>query len=149
MDVADGNCKDEPVLEGEVLTVEDVSRTEALADEATPAVKPPGSPELWPFLKLPRRQRAQFMQQVGPLMDKSESLSDLKELADDDGTVSAEEAADLFAMLADIEDVLRTTANDPAKFDRWAREAPDDQLMELLAWYMQTFQPGEAQASPS
>lgn len=128
---------------------------EALAAEATPAVKPAGSPDLWPFMSLPRRQRARFLGLIGPILSHADDLDGIRkslqeqEGKDADPQEAFRHAEVAYNLAADIEDALALTAAPGQDFAGWARTASDDDLMGLLNWYMETFQPGEANASPT
>lgn len=121
-------------------------KVEALAAEAVPAQRPDGAPDLWPFLSLPRRQRAKMLATLGNLTSRQAALD---RLADADGEMDLADAAQAYELLADAEDMLAVAAVDPAAYGDWAAKATDADLTRLLAWYMERFQVGEAPASPS
>lgn len=117
---------------------------EESGDAPTLVERPDGAPQLWPFLKLPRRKRAEFFRAMEnlPTDDKGEVEIDL-------ATMTMSQAADAFAILAELEDALRVVAADAKAFNTWALAASDEHVVQLFGWYMQRFQPGEASASPT
>lgn len=121
------------------------SVSEQMAEEARAAKtrKPKGSPQLWPFAQLPRRRRADFFAPLRGLNIAALSGIDPSNVED----LGA--AADLFSLLAGIEDALRVVAVPDAgvDFDEWAEKATDETLMALFQWYMDRFTPGEAKSS--
>jgi hypothetical protein len=129
-------------------TTTDRSLSDQMATESgdAPATveRPAGAPGLWPFLKLPRRQKAQFFRCL-----KNLPTDDKGELEIDLGTMSLAVAGDAYELLADIEDSLRIAATDQKAFTTWANSAADEDVVQLFGWYMQRFQPGEASASPT
>src|SRR4051794_40215284 len=112
------------------------SKTEELAAEATPAVKPEGSPALFPFVGLPRRKRAHLLRALETVSSRQDTLD-----VQDEGGDTLADAAAVYDLLADIEDLLRTVAADVEVFDAWAAECGDEDLAALLTWYMERFQP--------
>ena len=113
--------------------------SDTLADETMPRPRPEGTPGLWPFLQLPRRQKAQFFDAIKGFPEG--------------GTIEAEStfelAAKAMALAADVEDALRLVARDGDAFKAWLKKADDEALFELFRWYMERYQVGEAEPSPS
>lgn len=116
---------------------------DALAEDAAPPPWPDGAPELTAFLKLPFRQRGQFMAQMGPLQERIAALPSK-------GTKAGlAEAAVMFDTLADIDDLLRLVAADESTYTAWVAEAGDAEFMDLFSAYFARSQPGEAPSSSS
>jgi hypothetical protein len=129
-----------------------VAYSDLAVEEAAPKPeKPDGAPDLWPFLKLPRRSRASFLRAIGVLQLRSTELEEARAVdGGEEGTASPEIAAATYDLLADAEDVLVMTAP-PGREDvvrDWCAAASDEAVMQLLRWYMDRFDVGEAQASP-
>lgn len=112
--------------------------------QAAKTVKPAGSPNLWPFLHLPRRQKAQFFHKLEGLPVDAEGNFELDMSHADMG-----DAAKVYDLLADIEDAMRLSATDTGAYDEWTRSCSEQDLLNLFSWYMERFQPGEAAPSPS
>ncbi len=113
--------------------------SEQMASEATPAEKPAGSPDLWPFAQLPRRIRGELLRAI----KKLEAAQDLQGESD-----KFEQAARAMDLLADVEDALALAAvGNTDGFKLWARDCSDGDLTALLAWYLDRFQVGEPKAS--
>lgn len=113
--------------------------SDEIAAEATPKPRPEGSPGLWPFLHLPRRTKAQFFDAIKNFPA--------------DGKITGESAFELAAnamsLAADVEDALRLVARDSEVFKTWVKQASDEDLFALFGWYMERYQVGEAEPSPS
>ena len=119
------------------------SAAEALAQDANPPEYPPGAPELRPYMRLPRRERAEFFVQLDPLQEK------VSRMPAQGTSIGLREAAEMYQTMADIEDLLRTVAVDQTEFDAWVVEADDKAFMELFTAYFARSQPGEAARSSS
>lgn len=120
-------------------TDESPSMTETLAAEADRRPRPEGTPGLWPFLHLPRRQKAAFLDAIKSFPSDGQITGD----------TPMETAAKAMALAADVEDALRIAARDGDTYRAWAKNATDEELFELFGWYMERFSPGEAVPSPS
>ena len=124
--------------------------SERMADEANPPARPDGSPDLWPFLSLPRRGRAEFLRKLAAVQTAMDGLGFTPE---DTGGFTLSDGAAVFDLMADVEDLLSLAVapvdGAAAAFRAWSAAATDTALMELMAWYVAQFQPGEATASPS
>lgn len=128
------------------------------ANEA-PAEPPPGAPELVPLLQLPRRRRADVVRRLGELRKHQNELPQAVqagEQPDPDAERTPEQeqamldqAAGMFDLLADMEEMLAEVAKDRQAFDAWLSQADDQALTALAGYYLRTFQVGEAQASPA
>lgn len=130
------------------------SLSDEMAADVKPVKKPRGAPALWPFLQLPRRKRAEFLRGVAAVQSRQEQIEKAAEAvkaaagqADANEGVGIAQAADLYDILADIEELLLVVASDAEAFTKWANAASDDALSDLLFWYMERFQVGEARAS--
>lgn len=126
--------------------------SEQMAEEAKPTRKPAGSPNLYPFMALPRRTKAEFFRLFGHVLERKDHLPVQDEAAeqvkdDDQGKIG--QLAVVYDLLADMQDGLRLAAEDPDAYDAWCNAADDQKLSDLFSWYMQRFQVGEAKASPS
>lgn len=126
-------------------TPEDVepATSELMAAEANPPAKPKGSPAVVPFAALPRRAKAAFFTHFQKVMERGPLLDELTT----DTEVDAGDAALLYEVLADIEDALTVIAVDTDAMEAWLTQAGDAQLLELVFWYADRFQVGEAKAS--
>src|SRR3989304_3022918 len=122
-----------------VKAEDEPSTSEEMAAEANPPKKPDGSPPLVPFAALPRRAKAKFFAPFRSVLDNGDIL-------EGKGNVAAQ-ASVVYEVLADVEDALRIIAADNDAMDTWMTEAPDEALLELLFWYADRFQVGEASAS--
>lgn len=130
---------------------DDTSTSEKMAAEAVKPKKPRGAPNLWPFQALPRRQRAQFLKAFGKVQERSEKLAELDKKAKADGDEeqvgNLGDLADVYDLMADLEDALRLAAKDTDAFDKWVAGCTDNDLSALSQWYMERFDVGEASAS--
>lgn len=113
--------------------------SDAMADEATPKPRPEGTPGLWPFLHLPRRSKAEFFDAIKGFPDDGKIT----------GATAMELAANAMSLAADVEDALRIVARDTDVFKDWIKKATDEDLFALFGWYMERYQVGEAEPSPS
>lgn len=118
---------------------EEKSLSDALADETQPRPRPEGTPGLWPFLQLPRRQKALFYA----------AIKNYPENGKIPGETTFEKVAATTALVADVEDALRIVARDSDVFQSWSKKATDEDVLGLFGWYMERFQVGEASPSPS
>lgn len=115
------------------------TKSEDLAAEAATPAKPKGSPNLYPFAALPRRQRAQFMRKLDVVMTRQDALD-----VSEDGTLELSDAAEAYELMADMEDLLAVAAEDADAFSAWAAKAGDGEITDLLTWYIARFSVGEA-----
>lgn len=135
----------------------DTGPQDAPSDEYEPSVvddmqadsvkvkKPAGSPQLWPYAQLPRRMRADFFQHLRSLG----AMSNLTSLRGGASFGDMNAAADYMLFAADAEDAIRVVAH-PSTADRledWLATSGDEDVINLLMWYLRTFQPGEAKGS--
>lgn len=121
------------------------STSEDMAAEAVKPVKPKASPPVVPFAALSRRAKSAFFGHFQKVLDQSAILNGLTGIEEP----SSGDVAVLYEVLADIEDALTTVAVDGDAMAAWLTRAEDDQLLELLFWYADRFQVGEAGASPT
>lgn len=124
------------------------SYTEQVTAEVE-AVKPAGSPGLWPLFKLPRRTRADVLRKFRDLQAREDVFERFKGHEGDEQSVDMNDAADLYDVLADIEEILVAVAAPGADVAAWAAKASDEDIMHLFNWYAEQLQPGEAPASPT
>lgn len=116
-------------------------------DATSKISKPKNSPVLAPYPALSRRQRAQVWEKLTPVMEAQQELDDAGLKPGDD--VPIRFGGLTMKLTADCEDVLRVLAMQPEAFETWVEKAKDDELLELLFWYLQRFKVGEATASSS
>jgi len=113
--------------------------SDEIAEESKRKPRPEGTPGLWPFLQLPRREKALFFDAIRHFPDDGKIT----------GETSMELAANAMSLAADVEDALRVAARDTDVFKSWAKKATDEDLFGLFGWYMERYQVGEAEPSPS
>lgn len=116
---------------------------DAMAQAADPPKPPEGAPELRPYLRLPFRDRADYMEKLDPLWAKVQALP---KQGDEAGPA---QAAVMYRTLAEIDDLMRGVAVDPDAYDAWVASVGDGQFMQLFSSYIAGSQPGEAASSPS
>lgn len=117
--------------------------TDALHADATPPSYPEGAPELIPFMKLGFRKRAAWLAKVGPVEDK------VKAMPDKGTAIGAAGAAEMYELMAEMDDLLREVAADPDQYDAWVAANSDAAFGDLFTAYMARAQPGEARGSSS
>lgn len=123
---------------------------DALHEDAAPKEYPKGAPTLWPYLKLPFRDRAKFFSVYRVLQVKQSDLLAAEKkrkrgkLTDAQMLEAAEGIYDLYAMM---DDLLRIAAVDKDAYDEWVRDHTDDEFANLFAVYVERSQPGEASSS--
>lgn len=132
-----------PAVERE--SAEPPSKVDELA--AVPREYPPGAPALRPLMQLGFRQRAKAMRAYATLEPTMRSFNDQQQ--SDGARVDLTQAAAIFEMFAQVDDLLTLCALDPERYRVWVDQASDDQFMELFSIFMERTQPGEAQPSPS
>lgn len=110
-----------------------------MAADSKKVEKPAGSPQLWPYAQLPRRMRANFFNTIRSF-DRFQGKLDTKGQA-------IGSTADVMLFLADAEDALRIIAAHPPLFETWIETAEDQEVTDLLMWYLDRFQVGEAKGS--
>lgn len=118
---------------------EAVTVVDEMAADARRPEKPAGSPQLWPYAQLPRRMRADFFERIRSF-DKFQGRLDVQ-----GDTISS--VADVMTFVADAEDALRIVAHQRPVFDAWVDTADDQDLTDLLMWYIDRFQVGEVKGS--
>lgn len=119
---------------------------EVLADAEDLTEDPPQKPEGSPHFVSPavalgsrnRELRAQFFRLIQPV-NQLESLDE----SDPEATAIAMDA------MAGVEKAMRLVVLPAARpaYEKWVKSVDDETLMQLFAWYMAEYQPGEA--SPS
>lgn len=119
--------------------------SEEMEADARGVEKPEGSPELVPFISLPRRVRADFLRAVGKITERQAEID--KMTKSKKGDMSA--AVTMMELLADMEDALAVVAKPEKTFRAWALEAEDAAITDLFSWYFRAFSVGESPASTS
>lgn len=116
--------------------------SEQMAEDSRQVEKPVGSPQVWPYAQLPRRMKADFFAKV-------RGLDAMREFMGGNTPGEFEQVADWMAFVADAEDAIRVVVHPASKatLDAWLDDVDDQTLINLLMWYLQTFQVGEAKAS--
>lgn len=119
--------------------------TDKLQQDVSPTPWPDGAPVLRPYHRLPRRERAEFMERLDPLWEK------VQQLPKGGDSVGPKDAATMYRTLAEIEEFLRPLAEDAAEFDTWLAGpgADDPVFMQLFNAFFARSQPGEAASSSS
>lgn len=123
---------------------------DALNEDAAPKQYPKDAPSLWPYLKLPFRERAKFFSIYRNLQAKQAELLAAEKkrkrgkLNDAQMLESAEGLYDLYAMM---DDLMRVAAVDKDGYNDWVRDHTDEQFAELFGAYVENSQPGEASSS--
>jgi hypothetical protein len=118
--------------------------------DANPIERPEGAPYCWPFTKLPRRQRARFMDALAPALDAEDELEEMSYPAEHEhaGEPLPGKHGTYLALVtklaADVEDAMVLVSPDEKVMRSWARKASDDDLLALMRWYVGRFQVGEA-----
>lgn len=125
---------------------------DALNEDVTPKEYPKDAPALWPYLKLPFRDRAKFFSVYRVLQAKQADLLATEKkrkrgkLTDAQMLEAAEGVYDLYAMM---DDLMRIAAVDKDAYNDWVRDHNDDEFATLFAAYVERSQPGEASSSAS
>lgn len=111
------------------------------AESVERAERPEGLPTLMPpaMLEKHRRRRADFWaffgsDALGQLMNDAESLDPLAQ------------TRLMYQAAADLEEAFRLIVIPQGKeaYEKWVKNASDEDLMKAYAWYLQEMQPGEA-----
>ena len=117
-----------------VATVEK-SFTDELADEATPAQKPVGSPSMRPFGTLKRAERVGLFKLIAPVID----------FVGEDGAVDVETMSLKDQFSAGLETLLAAQAAcvhvaiDAEQMDDWCESVSDNTVVALVTWYRDRF----------
>lgn len=123
---------------------------DALHEDAAPKEYPKGAPTLWPYLKLPFRERSKFFSIYRTLQAKQADLL-AAEKRRKRGKLSEaqmlEAAEGLYELYAMMDDLMRVAAVDTIAYDEWVREHNDEEFANLFAVYVEQSQPGEASSS--
>lgn len=136
----------------ELTVVNDPQPTiiDALHEDAAPKQYPKDAPGLWPYLKLPFRERSKFFSIYRGLQAKQADLLAVEKkrkrgkLSDAAMLESAEGLYDLYAMM---DDLMRVAAVDKDAYNDWVRDHTDEEFANLFAVYVEQSQPGEASSS--
>ena len=111
------------------------------AESVERAERPEGLPTLMPpaMLEKHRRRRADFWtffgsDALGQLMNDAESLDPLAQ------------ARLMYQAAADLEEAFRLIVIPQGReaYEKWVKNASDEDLMKAYTWYLQEKQPGEA-----
>lgn len=123
---------------------------DALNEDAAPREYPKDAPSLWPYLKLPFRDRTKFFSIYRLLQAKQSELLALEKRRKRGKMTDAqmlESAEGLYSLYALMDDLMRVAAIDEDAYDEWVREHDDEQFANLFAIYVERSQPGEASSS--
>lgn len=138
------------VVEGEVVP----TAIDAIQSDAAPREYPKDAPQLWPYLRLPFRQRAEFFRKFREMQAMEGDLTALEKKRNRAGKkpgndVMLEQAAGLYELFAVMDEMMRIAAVDEQAYEQWVDSHTDDQFQELFAAYVERSQPGEASGSAS
>lgn len=123
---------------------------DALNADATPREYPEGAPGLWPYLKLPFRERAKFFKVYRELNSRqAEMVAAEKKFkkAKQSEQVMLEQAASLYELYALMDDLMLIAAVDKEAYRDWVDSHDDEKFAQLFAAYVERSQPGEASSS--
>lgn len=123
---------------------------DSMAADAAPREYPKDAPGLWPYLKLPFRQRAKFFAVYRQLNDRQADMVAAEKKRrrgkQSEGQM-LEQAEVLYELYALMDDLLEIAAVDKDRYRAWVESHNDDQFAELFAAYVERSQPGEASGS--
>lgn len=140
-------------MQQEITAIHDEAQPtiiDALNEDAAPREYPKDAPGLWPYLKLPFRDRAKFFSVYRVLQAKQSDLLAAEKkrkrgkLSDAQMLATAEGLYDLYSHM---DDLMRIAAVDKDAYDEWVRDHTDEEFAELFAVYVERSQPGEASSS--
>lgn len=123
---------------------------DSLAKDAKPREYPKDAPGLWPYLKLPFRQRAKFFAVYRELNDRQTEMTAVEKKRRKGKLTEAqmlEQAEGLYELYALMDDLMRIAAVDKQFYEAWVESHNDEQFAELFAAYVERSQPGEASSS--
>jgi hypothetical protein len=124
---------------------------DALNQDAAPREYPKDAPGLWPYLKLPFRERAKFFKVYRELVSRQGEVSDIEKKARKgrklNETQMLEQAASLYELYALMDDLMLIAAVDKDAYRAWVDSHDDEKFAELFAAYVERSQPGEASSS--
>lgn len=118
--------------------------TDFLRKDAKPeAAFPPGAPKLRPFMRLPFKERAEFLERIAPIQEKMDALPE--------GNAEGPRAAALlYRLMAEVDELFAMVAEDPQAYRAWVESQTNDgPFQQLFNAYMERFQVGEAARSSS
>lgn len=131
------------------------STTDQMAEDAAaaPIDYPDGAPEFLVSLAIrPRSRRAEFKRRYAAVLEGYERADVLRKALDQDEPPMS----DQMKIMAEMDDVyqaiietLAIAAVDPEKYEAWADEVDDDELLQTFSAYNTRTQPGEASSSTS
>ncbi len=131
----------------EAPTGDEPTVIDAIVEDASPPKLPADAPRLWPYLKLPFRERADFFRAYERLIEHQDLIKELR--ADGGRTASASRAAKVFELYAVMDDLLSLCAIDQSEYRAWVASHDDEAFAQLFAAFMSRSQPGEASGSAS
>jgi hypothetical protein len=131
------------------------STTDQMAEDAsaTTVEYPDGAPEfLVPLAVRPRTRRAEFKRRYARVLEGYERADKLRKALDEDNPPMSDQMkimAELDDVYQGIVDMLAIAAVDPEKYQVWADEVEDAELLQAFNAYNVRTQPGEASSSTS
>lgn len=123
---------------------------DSMAEDAAPREYPKDAPGLWPYLKLPFRQRARFFAVYRELNARQGDMLALEKKRKAKKLTEAqmlEQAEELYELYALMDDLLAIAAVDEDAYRAWVMSHSDEEFAELFAAYVERSQPGEASGS--
>jgi hypothetical protein len=128
---------------------------DALAEEAAKITWPEDAPTLWPYLKLPFRERANFFREYKALQSQQGLVRELKAITEQakasgtepDASVAVDKAAEIFELYAVMDTLMMICAVDKEAYAAWVASHTDDEFSRLFTAFMSKTQPGEASSS--
>lgn len=123
---------------------------DALSDDAKRPVMPADAPTLWPYLKLPFRQRARFFSVYRKLQNAQADLSSRQKKRGRPSTEALmEQAEQMYELYALMDDLMEIAAVDKDDYKTWVETHDDEDFAGLFVAYAESSQPGEASGSVS
>ena len=132
------------------LPEDEASFIDALNSDAAPREYPKDAPGLWPYMKLPFRQRAKFFAVYRELNGRQSEMLAIEKKRKRGKMTEAQmldQAESLYELYALMDDLLVIAAVDKDAYRLWVEEHDDEEFAELFAAYVERSQPGEASGS--
>lgn len=136
----------------EIELIDEPTAIDSLNSDAAPREYPKGAPGLWPYLKLPFRQRAKFFAVYRDLNARQADMVAVEKKrrrGKPNDAQMLEQAEALYELYALMDDLMEIAAVDKDAYRDWVNEHSDDEFAELFAAYVERSQPGEASGSES
>lgn len=123
---------------------------DSMAADAAPREYPKDAPGLWPYLKLPFRQRAKFFavyRELNVMQADMVAAEKKRRRGKQNDTQMLEQAEKLYELYALMDDMLRICAVNEDVYEAWVQTHSDEEFGDLFAVYVERSQPGEASGS--